>query len=192
MDVSHSQSTSGTGSARSVTLQPSTPNHTHTHTLSSIQLRLLVGATGIEGTGVHAPASFSHPSLALCARAVPLCALPLRDRLQRAWRADERQRGREKDGGEGRGETPVPGGAVQRLLRGFGLREIRERHREHQRGERLFFFLFTSLISCDSDTATDGAQWERDSTAYPHAGVSEADCTVDTRRANRQFTVKLP
>lgn len=54
-------------------------------------------------------------------------------------RADERQRGREKDGGEGRGETPVPGGAVQRLLRGLGAREIRQRHREHQRGERCCF-----------------------------------------------------
>lgn len=96
------------------------------------------GPTCIEGTNVNAPGSSFTVART---RAVPPRALPLRDRLQRARRADERQRGREKDGGEGRGETLVPGCAVQRLLRGFSPREIRQRHREHQRGERCFFLL---------------------------------------------------
>lgn len=76
-----------------------------------------------EGTRVHVPVSLSL-SLSLT-RTVPPRALPLRPRIQRASRADKRELGRAKDGGAGRRTTPVPGGAVQRLLRGFRLREIR-------------------------------------------------------------------
>lgn len=78
-------------------------------------------------------APLSSPSLSLrcCSVRVPETEAGFRG----AVRADERLRGREKDGGEGRGETPVAGRAVHCPLRGFGLRKIRQRHRQHQRGE---------------------------------------------------------
>lgn len=66
----------------------------------------------------------------------PPCALPPRHRLRGTPGAEERQRVRAKDGGAGRRETRVPGGALQRLLWPFNVGEIRQRHREHQRRER--------------------------------------------------------
>lgn len=106
--MSHSQSTSGTRSARSV-------------------------ATGSEGTRRERPGSVSP------------CALPLRHTVfAESGRAISRRTA--KDGGAGRRETPVPGGAVQCLLRPFSRRKIRQRHCQHQRGERcVFIYLFSQL-----------------------------------------------
>ena len=177
MDVSHSQRHERKAGARTLlTLPNHTHIHTHTHTHSILYSR---GPQAVKAP----PWTRSVPE-PFPPRALP----PQRQGSWRARRADERQQGREKDGGEGRGETPVPGRAVLRLLRGLGPREIRQRHRQHQRGERCR--LHSSLfISCDNDTVTDREQRGR---GLDYAGVSVTVPRSDGESVPRKSTVKLP
>lgn len=137
------------------------------------------------GGGAHA---LRQPARA---RLIPLSlrqrALSRGDWLLGARRADERQLRREKDGGEGRGETPVPGRAVQRPLHGFSPREIRERRRQHKRGERLFPPPLSLICCLATMTPPLADRSETDLTANPFAGVSLVDCSV-RRGANSRFT----
>lgn len=138
------------------------------------------------------PRFFSRPTLALCARAVPLRA---RSRSDTGFREPGEQTS--DSGGERKMEVRVG----ERLLYLAVLSSVfcvdlvlgkYVKGIVNTKEVSVVVFFFTSLISCDNDTTTDWGQWERDSVSYPHAGVSVADCAADRPRGYRQITVKLP